>query len=99
MKLLEWFLACGGGITSPWTLSLSGGVRLGQFLNPTSAKFECPSPKSLRRITFSHMSDAQQGVPGGSAGKESACNVEDLGLIPGSGRSPGEGNGNPIQSS
>ena len=32
-----------------------------------------------------------------SNGKESACNVEDLGLIPGSGRSPGEGNGNPLQ--
>ena len=34
------------------------------------------------------------GFPGGSDGKESACNVEDLGSIPGSGRSPGEGNGN-----
>ena len=32
--------------------------------------------------------------PGGSASKESACNVGDLGSIPGSGRSPGEGNGN-----
>ena len=31
------------------------------------------------------------GFPGGSAGKESACNVGDLGLIPGLGRSPGEG--------
>ena len=31
--------------------------------------------------------------PGGSDGKESACNVGDPGLIPGSGRSPGEGNG------
>ena len=30
--------------------------------------------------------------PGGSDGKESACNAGDLGLIPGSGRSPGEGN-------
>ena len=29
--------------------------------------------------------------------KKSACNVEDLGLIPGLGRSPGEGNGNPLQ--
>ena len=29
--------------------------------------------------------------------KESACNGEDPGLIPGSGRSPGEGNGNPLQ--
>ena len=33
----------------------------------------------------------------GSDGKESACNGGDLGLIPGSGRSPGEGNGNPLQ--
>ena len=33
------------------------------------------------------------GFPCGSAGKESACNVEDLGLIPGLGRSPGEGKG------
>ena len=37
------------------------------------------------------------GFPGGSVGKESACNEGDLGLIPGSGRSPGLGNGNPLQ--
>ena len=35
--------------------------------------------------------------PGGSDGKEFACNAGDLGLTPGSGRSPGEGNGNPLQ--
>ena len=35
--------------------------------------------------------------PGGSDGKASACNMEDPGLIPGSGRYPGEGNGNPLQ--
>ena len=35
--------------------------------------------------------------PGGSDGKESACNVGDPGLIPGSGRSPREGNGNWLQ--
>ena len=34
---------------------------------------------------------------GSSSGKEFACNVEDLALIPGSGRSPGERNGNPLQ--
>ena len=39
------------------------------------------------------------GFPGGSDGKESACNAGDLGLIPGSGRSPGEGHGNPLQDS
>ena len=36
-------------------------------------------------------------APCGSAGKESGCNAGDLGSIPGSGRSPGEGNGNPLQ--
>ena len=35
--------------------------------------------------------------PGGSDGKASACNVGDPGSIPGLGRSPGEGNGNPLQ--
>ena len=38
-----------------------------------------------------------RGFPGGSKVKVSACNVGDLGSIPGSGRSPGEGNGNPLQ--
>ena len=37
------------------------------------------------------------GFPGGPDDKESACNVEDLSSIPGSGRYPGEGNGNPLQ--
>ena len=44
--------------------------------------------------------DSQLGtVPerGGSDGKESACNAGDLGLIPGLGRCPGEGNGYPLQ--
>ena len=35
--------------------------------------------------------------PGGSDGKASACNAGDPGSIPGTGRSPGEGNGNPLQ--
>ena len=38
-----------------------------------------------------------QGFPGGSEGKESAYNAGDLGLIPRSGRSPGEGSSNPFQ--
>ena len=40
-----------------------------------------------------------EGFPGGSEGKGSACNAGDPGSIPGSGRSPGEGNGNPLQHS
>ena len=35
--------------------------------------------------------------PGGSDGKESACNAGDLGSVPGLGRSPGGGHGNPLQ--
>ena len=39
----------------------------------------------------------RDSFPGGSEVKASASNAEDPGLIPGSGRSPGEGNGNPLQ--
>ena len=39
---------------------------------------------------------ASKGFSGGSDHKESACNAGDLGSISGSGRSPGEGNGNPL---
>ena len=45
--------------------------------------------RDFKRLTFF--------FPGGSGGKESACNVGDLGLIPGSGRSPGDGNGYALQ--
>jgi len=38
-----------------------------------------------------------KGFPCGSAGKESTCNAGDQGLIPGLGRSPGEGKGYPLQ--
>ena len=38
-----------------------------------------------------------KGFPCSSIGKKSACNAEDLGLMPGSGRCPGEGNCNPLQ--
>ena len=40
-----------------------------------------------------------RAFPGGSDSKESACNAGDLGLIPDSGRSAGEGNGYPLQCS
>ena len=43
------------------------------------------------------ISGASSGFPGGSDNKVSACNAGDLGPIPGLGRSPGEGNGNPLQ--
>ena len=46
--------------------------------------------KSRTRLSDFHF---HMGFPGGSDSKESSCNAGDLGLIPGSGRSPGEGNG------
>ena len=49
----------------------------------------------LRYISYVHK--IHMGFPCGSAGKESACNVGDLGLIPGLERSPGEGKGYPLQ--
>ena len=45
----------------------------------------------------SDLAVAAAGFPGGSVGKASAYNAGDPGSIPGSGRSPGEGNGNPLQ--
>ena len=47
--------------------------------------------------TFGAFFLAYWGFPGGSDAKASACNVGDPGSIPGLGRSPGEGNGNPLQ--
>ena len=55
----------------------------GERLNPQVRPFYLEASNSI--------------FPGGSAGKESAHNVGDLGLIPGSGRSLGEGNGYPLQ--
>ena len=51
--------------------------------------------KQLKSIN-AYFSDVQ-GFSCGSAGKESACNAGDLGSIHGLERSPGEGNGNPLQ--
>ena len=51
-----------------------------------------PYKVSLFRVQFSYID-----FPGGSDGKASAYNVGDLGSIPGSGRSSGEGNGNSLQ--
>ena len=46
---------------------------------------------------YTYVQTHQKGFPCGSAGKESACNVGDLGSIPQLGRSPGEGKGYPLQ--
>ena len=55
-----------------------------------SDKTEQPTHKCMSTL-YMH------GFPGGSEGKASACNAGDPSSIPGSGRAPGEGNGNPLQ--
>ena len=51
----------------------------------------------INSVVFVDSFLSDQGFLGGLDSKESACNVGDLGLTPGSGRSPGEGNGNLLQ--
>ena len=53
--------------------------------------------KNAYRDKFSAILNSILGFPCGSVGKESTCNAGDLGLVPGLGRSLGEGNGNSLQ--
>ena len=74
---------------------------------PSSRSSECRAALSVLYSSFplasyfdmSVLLSQSGGFPGGSEGKMSARNAGDLGLIPGMGRSPGEGNGNPLQCS
>ena len=68
---------------------------LNSQLNLDTPRWRCVKNKSIS--TFWGKKWMRVGFPGSSAGKESACNAEDLGSIPGLGRSPGEGNGHPLQ--
>ena len=52
---------------------------------------------STSEVANSPLLDWYQGASLSSVGKESVCNTGDLGSVPGLGRSPGEGNGNPFQ--
>ena len=71
----------------------------GTGLKPTSpawtGRFFTTEPPGKRGLIY--LIDAIQCLLHSSVGKESAYNAGDPGSIPGSGRSPGEGNGNPLQ--
>ena len=64
---------------------------------PLLNKDTSPVRSGLHPMTSFSLKYLLKGFPGGSDGKESTCNVGDPGSILGSGRSPGEGNGNPLQ--
>ena len=68
---------------------------MGKGGSPTLSR--CSSWTAARYLTIHLNYDTIYGFPDSSVGKESACNVGDLGLIPGMGRSPGEGKGCPLQ--
>ena len=53
-------------------------------------------PTRLGNAIFILDGDEPCNFPGGSDSKDSACNASEPGLVPGSGRPPGEGNGNPL---
>ena len=57
----------------------------------------CPMVRRHTLTLFDVLFTKRVQSLGGSEGKECACNAGDLGLIPGFGRSPGEGNGDPLQ--
>ena len=69
------------------------------FTGMTDAEAETPIlwPPDVKNWLTGKDPDAGKGFPAGSAGKEFACNVGDLSLIPGLGRSPGEGKAYSLQ--
>ena len=74
-------------IPIPWNRGSPGQMTGEQGWNPPLRAYHVALPPAL----------PPQGFPGGSDSKESACSVGDPGLIPGLGRSPGKGSGNPLQ--
>ena len=64
---------------------------------PHVIRTQLPSWSSKQQLAFEKEDERLWGFPGGSGSKESACNAGPPGQVPGLGRSPGEGNGNPRQ--
>ena len=80
--------------------SLSTEPPGGPLVSPRVEVISPRSDRSDREIQTRFIEgteDKHEGFSGGSDGKESACDVGDLALIPGLGRFPGGGHGNPLQ--
>ena len=88
--------------THPWAVwlvhpPLAGQADVQNLRSSFIAKRNLHAPNTCLQKTGTSEVLSKNGGHLGSDGTESACNVGDLGLIPGLGRSPGEGNGNPLQ--
>ena len=80
--------------------SRSPYLRKGQHLIASgSTYFALPSAKCKYGASYLNIYMGGGVFPGSSAGKESACNAGDLDSIPGLGRNPGRGHGNPLRCS
>ena len=66
-----------------------------ELVHPWTLSRKWKIPHRLLHVTC--LNYDSRGFPGGTDSKESVCSEGDLGSIPGSGRSPGEGNGSPLQ--
>ena len=107
MRLTSWHLLTSGLLAShvhpkrlrhqvmpgnlSWRLSSSASPLPPPAINTTHLAHELSPPPVCLSILQESV-----GFPAGLDGKESACNVGDLGLVPGLGRSSGEGNDNPV---
>ena len=92
--MIPWPIACQAPLSVlPFAISYSRGSSLLRDQTDLS----CMSCTHSRFTVVDSLPLVPPRTTGGSEVKASACNAGDWGLIPGSGRSPGEGNGNPIQ--
>ena len=105
-RVLEWVaISFSRGSSRPrdwtWSTCIIGRAlyRLSHRLYESSWLHEEASSKNTKGLNLKsfQFSKQEQGFPGGLDGKASARNAGDLGSIPGSGRFPREGNGNPLQ--
>ena len=85
-------------LATPWTAAYQAPPPMGFSRQEYWSRLPLPSPYKRQMHINVHVC-AIVGFPGGSDSKVSACNAGDPGSIPGLGRSPGEGNGNPLQHS
>ena len=81
-----------------WKWNMNKTQHRGNNKKPSMLETSTAKNELSRKLTWLSLRfEKTTPFPGGSEVKTSACNVGDLGSIPGSGRSPGEGNGNPLQ--
>ena len=85
------------GTVTPSSLGCSHSGCAGKGALVHLLRGRLPATGLVIHAQFWKITGGLRGFPDGSVGKESACNAGDPGLIPGSGRSPGEGKGFPLQ--